>query len=185
MKNRDTLSTSVLVAMLAFMLTGCMSSKNATDTEAESGANTEQDAYADDFKSNGIAAAASRNVNWASTIDGKEADDQPFSFTEQLLHGQVAGVTVLNRPGGGFSVQIRGVNSFMGGTEPLYIVDGMPVLHKTGSGLSWLNTRDIKKIEIVKDIDGKALYGARGANGVVIITTKLGPQDDNEDDEYR
>ncbi len=179
MKNCAPVILSMFFTVLPLMTSGCMSSKPATDDSPESEAQTEQDAYADEFKSNGIAAAAGRNINWASTIDGKEAEDQPFSFTEQLLHGQVAGVTVLNRPGGGFSVEIRGTNSFMGGTEPLYIVDGMPVLHRTGNGLSWLNTQDIKKIEIIKDIDGKALYGARGANGVVLITTKLGHAEDD------
>ncbi len=155
-----------LLVLLLLILAGCAGSKSAAESESEQ----------DDFVSRGIAAVAAENAGWKNTISGEEADNQPHAFTEQLLHGQVAGVEVLDKPGGGISVRIRGINSFLADTEPLYVVDGMPVL-LSNEGLTWLNTKDIKKIEVIKDIDAKALYGARGANGVVLITTKLGPND--------
>lgn len=177
MTYRITSRLNALFALSTVVLTfGCASGKTAVEEDGSGGGET----YTDRVRSEGIAGAAAQNVGWEDTIEGKEADDQPFSFTEQLLHGQVAGVEVIEYPGGGFAVRIRGYNSIMGGSDPLYIVDGMPVLHHSPRGLDWLNTRDIKKIEIVKDIDARALYGSRGANGVVLITTKLGPQKDDD-----
>ncbi len=107
------------------------------------------------------------------------------SSIENVLQGQVAGVVVSEsaEPGGGVGVLVRGANSMLGGTQPLYVVDGVPINPSEdaqgagGSGqaqssLSFLNPNDIEKIEVMKDAAATALYGARGANGVVIITTK-------------
>nr|WP_320154028.1 TonB-dependent receptor [uncultured Draconibacterium sp.] len=104
---------------------------------------------------------------------------------EKMLQGQVAGVVVneSSEPGGGIGITIRGTNSMLGGTQPLYVVDGIPVDPLTdaqgnsGSGqsqssLSFLNPNDIEKMEVLKDAAATAIYGARGANGVVVITTK-------------
>ncbi|GLU53377.1 SusC/RagA family TonB-linked outer membrane protein [Dyadobacter frigoris] len=111
---------------------------------------------------------------------------------EQGIQGKAAGVFVTQTdgaPGAGMSIQIRGASSFMGGTEPLYVVDGVPLVDdnasatpKSGSSfdqqktnmLSFLNTSDIESIEILKDASSTAIYGSRGANGVVLITTKKG-----------
>ncbi len=177
--------TSVLLAAGVLVLLGCSGSRPSQNgNESEDKSSGENEAYTDRVKSEGIAGAAAQGVGWEDTITSGDIREQPLSFTEQLLHGQVAGVEVLKHPGGGISVRIRGVNSIMGGSEPLYIVDGMPVLHDTrGEGLRWLNIHDIKKIEIIKDIDARALYGSRGANGVVLISTKLGPSDEECDDE--
>ena len=78
----------------------------ATATERE--APTDEETYTGRVRSEGIAGAVGQNVGWENTISGKEAEDQPFSFTEQLLHGQVAGVEVIRYPGGGFGIRIRG-----------------------------------------------------------------------------
>ncbi len=86
----------------------------------------------------------------------------------------MAGVRVIELPGGGFSVRIRGKSSILASTEPLYVVDGMQILHNRREGLSWINVHDIEKIEVLKDVSATALYGTRGANGVVLITTKRG-----------
>ncbi|MEQ8548690.1 MAG: SusC/RagA family TonB-linked outer membrane protein [Cyclobacteriaceae bacterium] len=104
---------------------------------------------------------------------------------ENILQGQVAGVVVSEsaEPGGGIGIAIRGTNSILGGTQPLYVVDGIPINPiedaqgnagggQAQSSLSFLNPNDIEKVEIMKDAAATALYGARGANGVVIITTK-------------
>lgn len=104
---------------------------------------------------------------------------------ESILQGQVAGVVVSesSEPGGGVGIAIRGTNSMLGGTQPLYVVDGIPINPsidaqgnsgggQSQSALSFLNPNDIEKIEVLKDAAATAIYGARGANGVVIITTK-------------
>lgn len=116
---------------------------------------------------------------------------QPISI-EQGMQGRLAGVNVTRNdgaPGGGISMQIRGTNSFLGGTEPLYVIDGVPM--KTGNSqssvsfdtdkdvgsqnaLSFLDPNDIESIEVLKDGSSIAVYGADGANGVVMITTKKG-----------
>ncbi|HEX8425196.1 TonB-dependent receptor [Hymenobacter sp.] len=104
----------------------------------------------------------------------------------QGLQGQVAGVQV-NRsdgaPGAGISLTIRGANTLSGSTEPLYVIDGIPFTSPSptggGSGqstnaLSYINPQDIESMEVLKDASATAIYGSRGANGVVLITTKKG-----------
>ena len=110
----------------------------------------------------------------------------------QLLSGRAAGVRIIqnsNEPGGGITVNIRGAGSITGGSQPLYVVDGLPIDNTapvTGSGrnyvtsnsvrspLNSINPSDIESIEILKDASATAIYGSRGANGVVMITTKKG-----------
>lgn len=109
----------------------------------------------------------------------------------QGLQGRIAGVQVNQNdgaPGAGVSIQIRGANSFSTSTEPLYIVDGIPFttsgmpgtgrdgMLQTANPLSSINPSDIESIEILKDASATAIYGSRGANGVVLITTKKGAQ---------
>lgn len=89
----------------------------------------------------------------------------------EALNGRVSGVLVTksnNRPGTNMSVQIRGTNSFNFSNEPLYVIDGIP----SYSGMRHLNAADIESIDILKDASSSAIYGSRGANGVVIVTTK-------------
>lgn len=89
----------------------------------------------------------------------------------EALNGRVSGVLVTkssNRPGAGMSIQIRGKNSFNYSNEPLYVIDGVP----SGSGIQHINPEDIESIDILKDASSCAIYGSRGSNGVVIITTK-------------
>ena len=93
----------------------------------------------------------------------------PSGSTESLLQGQAAGVTVLNSgaPGGTSSIRVRGITS-VGSTEPLVIVDGTP------GNLHDLNVNDIQSIQVLKDAGAAAIYGVRGSNGVIIVTTKRG-----------
>ncbi|WP_242118631.1 SusC/RagA family TonB-linked outer membrane protein [Aestuariivivens sediminicola] len=129
-----------------------------------------------------------------SQVNSESLEQQRTQAVEQLLQGQVAGVVVSENgePGGGVAISIRGTNSFLGGTQPLYIIDGLPVdpvedaQGNTGAGasqnsLSFLNPNDIEKIEVLKDAAATAVYGARGANGVVLITTKTGGRQDGTD----
>jgi TonB-linked SusC/RagA family outer membrane protein len=118
-------------------------------------------------------------------INTEQLEKNRTNSIENLLQGQAPGVVVneSSEPGGGIGVSIRGVNSMLGGTQPLYVLDGVPVDPITDaqgngasggakSSLGFLNPNDIEKIEILKDAAATALYGARGANGVVLITTK-------------
>lgn len=108
----------------------------------------------------------------------------------QGLAGKVAGVQINaadGAPGGGVSIQVRGTNSFSTSSQPLFIVDGVPFdagstpasdanqnSNNTSNPLSFINPHDIQSIEVLKDASATAIYGSRGANGVVIITTKRG-----------
>ncbi len=102
---------------------------------------------------------------------------------DQAIQGRAAGVLVTQNssaPGAGTTVRIRGGNSIQGGNEPLYVIDGIPIYNDLGTNgattnpLSAINTNDIENIEVLKDASATAIYGSRGANGVVIITTRRG-----------
>lgn len=93
----------------------------------------------------------------------------------QGLQGAAAGVVITQSsgdPDGGFSIRIRGVGTVQGDTNPLWVVDG--VQYGTSSDLSWLDPQDVENLEILKDASATAIYGARGANGVILVTTKKG-----------
>ncbi len=91
---------------------------------------------------------------------------------EQLLAGRIAGVSVSRAPGGGISVLIRGPSSFYLTGQPLYVVNDVPVEPGPGGTLSWLNPQDITSIAVLKDPSTTAIFGVRGANGVILIKTK-------------
>lgn len=106
-----------------------------------------------------------------SQVKAEEIRGMPLTGLDQAMQGKAAGVQVTQNsgePGGSVSVRIRGVGT-IGSNEPLYIVDGLP----TGS-LNAINPNDIESIEILKDAASASIYGSRGANGVVIVTTKRG-----------
>lgn len=91
---------------------------------------------------------------------------------EELLVGRYPGVEVRRSPDGGMSIRIRGGSTLSGSGEPLYLVDGVEVFVAPGRGLDWLNPADIADIEVLKDATSTTMYGVRGANGVIRITTK-------------
>ncbi len=108
-----------------------------------------------------------------SKITSEQLDKMQMTSIEQGLQGTSSGVHVVRssgKPGGDITVQIRGNNSIMGGNNPLFVVDGLPM----ASGINDLATADIASIEILKDASATAIYGARGSNGVVLVTTKKG-----------
>ena len=107
-------------------------------------------------------------------VDGDDLKGIPEAQLEGMLEGRVAGVQIVRLAGGGISVRIRGMGSINGDTEPLYVVDGMLVQSTADRGLYWLNPADIRRIEILKDASTTSMYGVRGANGVVLITTRRG-----------
>ncbi len=100
---------------------------------------------------------------------------------QALIQGKVAGVQVVdnNEPGGGLSIRIRGATSVNASSDPLYVIDGMPVSTSLSAGrdaLNFLNPSDIESITVLKDASAAAIYGANAANGVVLITTKKSRQ---------
>ncbi|HEX8906612.1 MAG TPA: TonB-dependent receptor plug domain-containing protein [Longimicrobiaceae bacterium] len=106
------------------------------------------------------------------SLTAGDVGDLRVTRAEELFAGRFAGVEVLRLPTGGISVRIRGQTSVSLSTEPLYVIDGMPVNTEIGGGLSWLNPQDVQKIEVLKDPGSTAFYGVRGANGVILITTR-------------
>src|SRR5690606_9891638 len=124
-------------------------------------------------------------------ISSEDMCKQQVSDPLAALLGRVAGMEIVQNsgvPGSNFSVRIRGTNSISSGNDPLYIIDGVPYtssslfLGETSGGLlpggmsplNSINPSDIESIEVLKDADATAIYGSRGANGVVLITTKKG-----------
>ncbi len=106
-----------------------------------------------------------------SSVDGSEVSKVTTSSVEQALQGQVSGVRVKptsGEPGAGAQIRIRGVGT-LNNASPLYVVDGMLT-----DDISFLNAQDIESVEVLKDASATAIYGSRGANGVIIITTKKG-----------
>ena len=106
-------------------------------------------------------------------VKAKELTSFPTTNVMQALAGRAPGVQVIQNngsPGGAVSVRIRGTNSIQGSNEPLYVIDGFPF----SGNPTLLNNADVESIEILKDASATAIYGSRGANGVVLITTKRG-----------
>ncbi|HWV72632.1 MAG TPA: TonB-dependent receptor [Pseudosphingobacterium sp.] len=105
---------------------------------------------------------------------------QAISSPDQALTGQVSGVNVSTSngtPGGGPRIQVRGIGAIGAGSEPLYVIDGFPIPSSSGqqsNPMSALNPQDIASMTVLKDASATAIYGSRGANGVIIITTKRG-----------
>ncbi len=124
-------------------------------------------------------------------ISAKDIEKQPVTNVLATMAGRMAGVEIIQdsgTPGGGFRIKIRGINSLRAdGNEPLYIIDGVPFSSEpigygetsgfmpfTTSPLASIDPTDIESIEVLKDADATAIYGSRGANGVVLVTTKKG-----------
>ncbi|MBO9637581.1 MAG: TonB-dependent receptor [Siphonobacter aquaeclarae] len=108
-----------------------------------------------------------------SSVGSKEISELPITNARQALQGRVAGVDVVqngSNPGSGVTVRIRGRRSINASNDPLYVVDGIPL----AGNIDDINPNDIASMEILKDASATAIYGSRGANGVVIISTKRG-----------
>lgn len=107
-----------------------------------------------------------------ASVSNEDFEKQPITRIDQALQGRAAGVAVTQTsgaPGAGYKIRIRGANSLSFGNSPLYIVDGLAI-----GDINSINVNDIESMEILKDASATAIYGARGANGVVLITTKRG-----------
>lgn len=140
----------------------------------------------------GYATQQKKEINGAiSSIKGKYINSTPSASFETALQGRSAGVQIVNNsgnPAGETYVRIRGNASLLGSNQPLYVLDGVPILAEMNrdyastfwaggqqsSPLSDLNPADIEKIDILKDASASSIYGSRGSNGVILITTKRG-----------
>ena len=110
-----------------------------------------------------------------SSVSSEEITQIPTSRVDQVLQGRAAGVQVTQAsgaPGAGTAIRVRGGNSITGSNEPLFVIDGIVV--GTNFNLNNINPNDIQSLEILKDASSIAIYGSRGANGVVLVTTKSG-----------
>ncbi|MGB5438018.1 MAG: TonB-dependent receptor [Maribacter sp.] len=121
----------------------------------------------------GYGTAKKKDVTGAvSRVTSKSFENQPLTRVDEALQGRAAGVTVAKAngaPGAGIKVRIRGVNSITGNNDPLVVIDGV-----LGGDLSTLNPNDIASMDVLKDASATAIYGVRGSNGVILVTTKKG-----------
>jgi len=106
----------------------------------------------------------------ASDSAGGEGRPSEARTMEDMFVGRFPGLDVVHLPSGGITFRIRGVSTIMGRSDPLIIVDGIEL--QSGDGLLSLNPDDVARIEVLKDASSTAAYGVRGANGVILITTK-------------
>jgi TonB-dependent SusC/RagA subfamily outer membrane receptor len=133
-------------ALAAVVITGCKSGQRQSDNTSPPPAST-------------------------SEVTSKDIERAPGQSIEEILKGRVAGVTV-TRTEGGISVRIRGASSLYGSSEPLYVLDGVAIQPGAGGSLTGIDPYDIESIEVLKDPADTAMYGMRGANGVIVIKTK-------------
>lgn len=147
----------LLAAGLGAFATGCGSSQRATET----------------------APPPSPEANEVTSDDIERAPGQSI---EEHLRGRVAGVTVTRSSDGGIAVRIRGGTSIYGSNEPLYVLDGVAITPGPGGSLSGVDPYDIESIRVLKDPADTAMYGMRGANGVIVIKTKRAIQRKNPSD---
>jgi TonB-linked SusC/RagA family outer membrane protein len=125
----------------------------------------------------GYGTQQARTVTGAvASVSAEKLKDIPTADPMKALQGRVAGVEIVassNEPGAAMNVRVRGVRSLTASNDPLYVVDGIPI----SGGIQDFNPAVIQSIEVLKDAAATAIYGSRGANGVILVTTKKGPQD--------
>lgn len=112
-----------------------------------------------------------------ASLKKEQIKDMPVTSFEQAIAGQMPGVQVMQQsgtPGSGSSIKVRGASSITAGTNPLIVIDGFPMT--TSNTATLLNPEDIESIEVLKDASSAAIYGSRGANGVIVVTTKKGKE---------
>src|SRR5213078_208534 len=122
----------------------------------------------------GYGTQARKDVTGSVTsVSGGDVTAVPKANAVDALKGRVAGVDIIttgNKPGDGISIRVRGERSLTASNDPLYVLDGIPM----SGGIGDLNPNDIESVEVLKDASATAIYGSRGANGVVLITTRQG-----------
>ncbi len=181
-------------AVLVFTYTGMkteeitVGSQTVIDLQMESSVSTLDEVVITGYGSQGRRVLTSA----VSSVDAADIENLPTPNVDQMLQGRAAGVQINSNsgtPGGGIFVRVRGTTSITAGSDPLYVVDGIPIVTTSleaevvggqqTSPLADINPADIESIEVLKDASATAIYGARAANGVVIITTKRGTRSQN------
>lgn len=145
------------VGLLVGLLSGCSHTRGATPAETEEPAPQE---------------APRAESSPGTTVTAEDIRRTPEEPIEKILAGRIAGVWVTRTSDGGISVRIRGPTSIYGSTAPLYVLDGVPIQPGPNGALAGINPYDIESIEVLKDAASTAMYGSRGANGVIVIKTK-------------
>ncbi|QHI36528.1 TonB-dependent receptor SusC [Kordia antarctica] len=133
----------------------------------------------------GGAVNSSKVASAIATVDGSTIEQIPINSLDQILQGAAAGVSVntgSGQPGSSATIIIRGRNSLQGDIEPLFVIDGVPV---DQDNFRSLNQNDIESLSVLKDAAATAIYGNRGAGGVVIVTTKKGKKGSGVNIQYR
>lgn len=164
--------TSVLVLATAVMA-GCATMPAADPDPA--GADATRGSDADDQVRVGYGTQDPDELTGA--VSSVKADDIGREVTSivDLIEGRLPGVYVRRLGNGGVSIRVRGASSFMGGGEPLFVIDGRTIMAPVSSALLAINPNDILRIDVLKDAGATAIYGSRGSNGVILITTKRAP----------
>ena len=106
-------------------------------------------------------------------VDAKTLAERPVTNVNEALQGRMPGVSITTNanPADDSSIKVRGINTINSGSEPIYVIDGQVMTNDFG-GFSSINPNDVESIQVLKDASATALYGSRGANGVVLVTTK-------------
>lgn len=143
------------VGLLVGLVSGCAHTRGTADTEEAA-----------------PQAASPQAPSPGTTVTSEDIRRTPEQPIEKILAGRIAGVWVTGTPDGGIAVRIRGATTIYGSTEPLYVLDGLPIQPGPNGALAGINPYDIESIEVLKDAASTAMYGSRGANGVIIIKTK-------------
>jgi TonB-dependent SusC/RagA subfamily outer membrane receptor len=172
MRTRNPLRPAAMrrAALCAFPLLGCVSVMPSSGAPAPRvGADSIAIGYGNTTRERSTVAVGS--------VTAEDLDMMRVSRIEELLQGRVAGAEVVRTASGEYSIRIRGTASLMArgvGTEPLFVLDGMPMMQgrPLGSILIGVSPYDVARIDVLKDAGATASYGARGANGVVLITTR-------------
>lgn len=133
----------LLLALIAVGMTGCASSRSGTD---------DRDRDPD-------------------TVEAEDLEGRYIARVQEMLRGQVAGVEVRNSPSG-LIIRIRGASSVYANSDPLFVIDGLPIQPGADGALTGINPQDVDSIRVLKNASETALYGSRGANGVILISTK-------------
>lgn len=151
-------TAALLCGLAGALLTGCGQTAPPEDTPAPADAST-------GYGADDTGAIVSVSVD--------ESAETSSGRIEEWLTGRVAGLQITRRPDGSFSLRIRGTNSLSGNNEPLLVIDGTTVPPTVvSSALASLSPREVDRVEVLKDAGSTAIYGSRGANGVIVITTR-------------
>ncbi|PKQ66832.1 SusC/RagA family TonB-linked outer membrane protein [Labilibaculum manganireducens] len=160
-------------AILVFTYIGMKSFETAVGTQAELNVVLQADNFAmDEVVVVGYGVQKKSDITGAvASVDFEDLESQPINTVSDALKGRIAGVSVVSNsgaPGGSISIRVRGIGT-VNNADPLYVVDGIPT-----TDINFLNPNDIASIEVLKDASSSAIYGSRGANGVVLVSTKSG-----------